>query len=191
MGVKVTAVPTDRGGMRFIQTALPMFIRRDDCTNDECGRYFVCGNCRPADWRNVEYAEEWAELGASAEEALEWAMDPMDVEEWLAAGVGVYEAHAFDDLALDVDDAHLWHNLGADGIALAEACFWLRLAGFDNHEALNELVPWVEAGHSIYDEDVYLCIRAGVPPRERFTWDWETLEVVAALRDAGRGDRAD
>lgn len=167
--------------MDSTELELPVFASSADCVTEGCGRHYVCRDCVPEEWRDIEYAEEWFELGLTPADAQQWAMDPMVVEKWMAAGVGVLEAHLFDDLAIEVDEAREWRHMGANGFALGEACYWLGQRGFDNNDALDVLTLWAKAGFSINEEDVYLHIEAGVRPHEREGWYREALEMMAGL----------
>lgn len=117
-----------------------------------------------AEWAEagIEYAEDWIFLGMSIEDALEWDMDPMLVDQWLRVGATPSEAQAWHTVGHDARDVREWLDLDPyldweDIIALYRVAVAL---GGDWDDPLF----WVKDGHSLHDTETYM--RAGMTRSE-------------------------
>lgn len=70
----------------------------------ECRSPYACENCRPTEWREVDYFEDWLPLGVTPDETLAWQMDPIAAHWWMQVGASRQEAHDLQDLGFNIDE---------------------------------------------------------------------------------------
>lgn len=110
------------------------------------------------EWADVDFPDEWRELGLDADEARAWDMDPMLAERWIRMCLSMSEAHAWHDAGFDHVDVDDW--LGA-GLSHDDAATAAELDAVATRcQAPEHPITWLTAGHT--PENTLTYLRAGI-----------------------------